>query len=67
MNSCVAFYSFVSVVFVSACVAYSLKVIYKITYNSRIVVFCLLCFMLQPYNALYSITMWKDIFFLAVF
>ena len=62
----VAFYTIFQMIFVSYVYSYLVYTLYKNKINKYIIMLVWGFFFLFPFNAIYSITMWKDIIFSAV-
>ena len=62
-NTGIAFYTFFQMVFVSLSFSYTVYILYKNNIKQWFVLLVWAFFFLMPFNAIYSITIWKDIIF----
>lgn len=65
INSAVAVYSVFSILVMASCFIYVVETAYECTKSLKFSFVIYACYLLMPYHILYSITMWKDIFFAA--
>ncbi len=63
INQAVALYSVFSILIMSACFMYVVGTIYSCTKNFKISLSAYLFYLITPFHILYSMTMWKDVFF----
>lgn len=63
INKAVALYSMFSIVVMASCFMYVVETIYESGKNIKVSLVVFLFYLLMPFHILYSITMWKDIFF----
>jgi len=61
--SAIAFYSVFQMILVSFSIAYAIECFYEMGFSKSVRITLLCCFILFPYNLVYSVTMWKDIIF----
>lgn len=65
INAAVVFYSVFSILFMAASFSFAIATIVELHAPRWIIVLLQLFFTLMPYHIMYSMTMWKDIFFSA--
>ncbi len=65
INSAVAVYSVFSILVMASCFMYVVETAYECTKNLKLSAAIFACYMFMPYHIMYSITMWKDVFFAA--
>ena len=65
INKAVAFYSVFSIFVMASCFIYVVETAYECTKSLKFSLVLYVCYLLMPYHILYSITMWKDVFFAA--
>ena len=63
INQAVALYSIFSIFVMTFCFMYVLETAYICTQNRKILAAGFLFYLLMPFHILYSMTMWKDVFF----
>lgn len=63
INKAVAMYSLFSIVVMISCFMYAVKTVYEATNNTKLSLMVYLYYLLMPFHIIYSITMWKDVFF----
>lgn len=63
INAAVAFYSAFSILFIAASFSFAIYTVAELRIPKRIIILLQLFFALMPYHIMYSMTMWKDIFF----
>lgn len=66
INAAVAFYSVCSILFMAASFSFAIATVAELHVPKWIIVLLQLFFILMPYHIMYSMTMWKDVFFGAV-
>ena len=62
INKAVALYSMFSIVVMSSCFIYVVETIYKQERNRKVAMAIFLFYLVMPFHIIYSITMWKDVF-----
>lgn len=62
-NVGIAFYTVFQMIFVAFSFSYTIYILYKNNINKKLVLLVWLFFFLMPFNAIYSVTIWKDIIF----
>lgn len=65
INSAVAVYSVFSILVMASCFMYVVETAYECTKNLKLSAAIFSCYLVMPYHIMYSITMWKDVFFAA--
>ena len=65
LTKAVALFSVVSLVVMAAVFSYVVCTVYQYTSRKRLALIILLFYLLMPYHIIYSVTMWKDVFFSA--
>lgn len=63
INAAVATYSVFSVGVMASCFAYVVYTIYQAAHNKWLTFGVFLYYLIMPFHIMYSITMWKDVFF----
>lgn len=63
INSAVATYSVFSIIVMASCFLYVTKTVYECTENYKIATVVFIGYLIMPFHIMYSITMWKDVFF----
>ena len=60
-NAALGSYTFVQLIFMSACFAYTVAALYREGIKRAAVIAVLASYLLLPYHASYSVTVWKDV------
>lgn len=63
INKAVAMYSMFSIIVMTACFMYIVGTVYKTTRNCKVTLAIFAFYLIMPYHIIYSMTMWKDVFF----
>lgn len=63
INKAVALYSVFSIIVMSSCFIYVIETIYENGKNLKVTIAVFMFYLLMPFHIMYSITMWKDVFF----
>ena len=63
INKAVALYSVFSILIMTLCFMYIVQTIYACTDNRKFALGAYLFYLIMPFHIMYSMTMWKDVFF----
>lgn len=63
ITKAVALYSLFSIVVMATCFIYVVKTIYDVTENLVLTLLVYVFYLIMPFHIMYSMTMWKDVFF----
>ena len=63
INKAVAAYSMFSIIVMSSCFTYVVETVYENGKNIKISLTVYIFYLVMPFHIIYSITMWKDVFF----
>ncbi len=63
INRAVALYSVFSILLMTFSFLYAVETVYACTQNRKILLAIFLFYLLMPFHIMYSMTMWKDVFF----
>lgn len=63
MNISVVLFSVFQVIFMAGCFSFVIVTLYQMQLSRKLIVGCLLLYVMMPYHIMYSFTMWKDVMF----
>lgn len=56
-------YNCFQMLFLNACISYAIKTLYEFNISTKVRKYVFLWYLLMPFNIMFSITVWKDMFF----
>ncbi len=63
INAAVAFFSIFQIIFMAACISYVIVTLYQMEVSWKLVLGCLIWYIIMPFHIMYSFSMWKDVMF----
>lgn len=63
INISVVLFSVFQVIFMASCFSFVILTLYQMQLSKKLIVGCLLVYVMIPYHIMYSFTMWKDVMF----
>lgn len=63
MNSAIACFSVFQIIFMAACISLVIVTMYQMKVSWKVILGCLIWYLVMPFHIMYSFTMWKDVMF----
>ena len=63
MNSAIACFSVFQIIFMAACISLVIVTMYQMKISWKLILGCMIWYLVMPFHIMYSFTMWKDVMF----